>query len=269
LSKIGETYSKVLSVLKASEVSALARASAGTIKVPKGHNGRLKEVRITSFGTLETVVCAGGLVEIENDAIKIQFSAVIGGKTAVTEGGGDENRPEIFKVDMPQKQNSTYTVYFTPYDDQGQGLQVELTWVVGASTDPTRANYVMADMVLKASAITQITVAEEHNTISVPEGKGGRLLEVQVICFPTLETVVLAGGKVVLDSEADNWKPFEMIIGGAGAVGASGGADIHAHKRAVNKELSGNSDVTSDFTPYDNQSQSLGLTLLWRGKDPT
>lgn len=269
----GETYNKILYVLKASAVSALARAKTGTIKVPKGHSGRLKQIRLTAFGTLETVVCSGGLVEIENDGIKITFSAVIGGQVAVTEGGGSELTPEIFDVDMPQIEGSTYTVWFTPYDDQNQALQVELSWVVTgaphAQTDPSRANYVKADMVLKASAVTAITVAEAHNTIAIPAGKGGTLMGVRVICFPTGETVVVAGGKIELKSEGDDWKPFEIIIGGMSTVGASGGGLVRSHKRACRKDMSGNGDVTSDYTPYDNQSQSLGLTLLWRGKDPT
>lgn len=269
---IGETYSKILYVLKANAVSAITRATTGTIVVPAKHNGRLKEIRATALGTIETVVNAGGLVEIENDAIKIDCSFVIGGFTAVTEGGGGENKAEVFKVDYPQKENSTYTIYYTPYDDQSQTLEIELVWIVTGSpytgADPKRANYMKANMVLKASAITQITVAEDHNTISIPSGKGGTLLEVQVVVFPTTETVVNAGGKCVLDSDADDWKPFELIVGGITALGGSGGGQIRADKRPCKKTISGNNTVRNDFTPYDNQSQSLGLTLLWRGPDP-
>lgn len=269
MAKAGQTYSEVLWVLQASAVTSISRASPGTITVPSGHDGRLKEIRASCFGTLETVVNGGGLVEIENDAIKIDCSFVIGGGTAVTEGGGHENKAEVFKVDFPQKGNSTYTVYYTPYDDQSQTLELELIWEVGAPPDPSRANYMKADMVLKASAITQITVDDDHNTIKIPAGKGGTLLSVEVIVFPTAETVVNAGGKCELDSDSDDWSPFNLIVGGFTVVGASGGGQIRADKRPCKKALSGNTTVRNDYTPYDNQSQSLGLTLLWRGKDPT
>lgn len=267
--KVGESYSKVLYVLKASAVTSISRAETGTIDVPSGHDGRLKEIRATCLGTLETVVNGGGLVEIENDAIKIDCSFVIGGGTAVTEGGGHENKAQVFKCDFPQAGDSTYTIYYTPYDDQSQTLEIELIWEVGGRPDPKRANYIKADMVLKASAITQITVDEDHNTIKIPKNKGGVLLSVEVVVFPTGETVVNAGGKCVLDSDSDDWKPFELIVGGFTVVGASGGGQIRPDVRPCKKTLTGNTTVRNDYTPYDNQSQSLGLTLLWRGKDPT
>jgi len=266
--KVGETYSKTLWILKASAVTSISRAQAGTIGVPGGHNGRLKQIRASCFGTLETVVNAGGLVEIENDAIKIDCSFVIGGMTAVGASGAGEIKGEVLDVDFPQKENSTYTIYYTPYDDQSQTLEIELIWEVGALPDLSRPNFVKANMVLKASAITQVTVATKHNTLAIPSGKGGTLLGVGIVVFPTIETVVDAGGKVELWNDSDDWKPFEIIVGGATAV-TEGGAQVLMQKRPCKKYMSGNQNVYSDYTPYDNQSQSLGLTLFWRSKDPT
>lgn len=267
---MGETHSQILFVLFASVVSAIARATTGTIKVPEGLDGRLKEIRATAIGTVETVVNGGGLVEIENDSVRgMECSFVLGGQTAVTEGGDCPNEPQVLKVDYPLVGGSTFTIYYTPYDDQDQVLEIELTYEKGGKPDPKRPNHVKADMVLKADAITQITVDEEHNEIDIPKDHGGVLLSTEIIVFPTLETVVTAGGKVALDSTVDAWKPFEQFVGGLTALGASGGGQIKPNTRITNKILSGNSKVTLNYTPLDNSSQSLGLTLFWRGKDPT
>lgn len=266
---MGETFSQILYVLKASGVTSIARATTGTIAVPEGLDGRVKEIRATVFGTSETVVNAGGLVEIVNDAVKgMECSFVVGGVTAVTEGGGCDNKAQVLKVDYPLQGGSTFTVYYTPYDDQNQTLEIELVYEKDGLPDPSRPNHVKANMTLKASAITQITVDEDHNQVSIPKRHGGVLQAVEVMVFPTLETIVNAGGKVVLSNTVDAWKPFEMIVGGFTSLGASGGGQIRPDRRITNKVLSGNSRVDLDFTPYDNQSQSLGLTLFWRGKDP-
>ena len=267
---MGETHSQVMYVLFSAVVSALARAKTGTIKVPAGLDGRLKEIRATCVGTIETVVNGGGLVEIENDSVKgMECSFVLGGQTAVTEGGYSDRGEQLLKVDYPLVGGSTFTIYYTPYDDQDQVLEIELTYEKNGKPDPKRPNHVKADMVLKASAISQITVDEAHNTIDIPKDHGGILQATEVVVFPTLETVVTAGGKVVIHNTVDAWKPFEQFCGGLTALGASGGGQIRPNRRITNKILSGNSTVTLDYTPLDNQSQSLGLTLFWRGKDPT
>jgi len=267
---MGETFNQVLYTAKASDVTSLSRAKTGTIDIPAGINGRLKQILATVFGVMTTVVDAGGLVEIENDSIKgIECSFVVGGGTAVTEGGANQNEPQVLDVDYPLVGGSTYTIYYTPYNIQSQGLCIELVYEKDGKPDPKRPNHVKADMKLKASAITQITVDENHNQINIPLGHGGILQSVEIIVFPTVETVVNAGGKVVLSNTVEAWKPFEMVVGGGIVVGASGGYQIKPNKRICNKPLSGNSRVDLDYTPRDNQSQSLGLTLFWRGKDPT
>jgi len=267
---LGETFSQTLWVLFSAVVSSIARATTGTIKVPEGLDGRLKEIRATCVGTIETVVNGGGLVEITNDAVKgMECSFVLGGQTAVTEGGYSGTGEQLLKVDYPLVGGSTFTINYTPYDDQAQVLEIELVYEKNGKPDEKRPNHVKADVVLKADAISQVTVDEDHNEISIPKNHGGILQKVEVIVFPTLETVVTAGGKLVLDSTVDAWKPFEMFVGGLTALGASGGGLIRPNTRITNKILSGNSKVTTNYTPIDNQSQSLGLTLFWRGKDPT
>ena len=267
---MGETFSQVLYTAKADDVTSISRATTGIIKVPEGLDGRLKRILATVFGVMTTVVNAGGLVEIENDSIKgMECSFIVGGGTAVTEGGANQNQAQILEVDFPLVGGSTFTIYYTPYDAQSQGLCIELEYEKDGSPDESRANHVKADMTLKADAITQITIDEDHNQIDIPKGHGGVLLSVEIMVFGTLETVVNAGGKVVISNTVEAWKPFEMIVGGGIALGASGGYQIKPNKKVCNKSMSGNSRVDLDYTPRDNQSQSLGLTLYWRGKDPT
>ncbi len=267
---MGETFSQILYTVKTSDVTSLSRTTTGTIKVPEGLDGRLKRILATVFGVMTTVVNAGGLVEIENDAVKgMECSFVAGGGTAVTEGGANQNEAQVLEVDYPLIGGSTYTIHYTPQNIQSQGLCIELEYEKEGKPDPTRANHVKADMVLKTSAISQITVDEAHNTIDIPKGHGGVLMSTEVMVFPTLETVVNAGGKAVIHNTVEAWKPFEQVVGGGIALGASGGYQIKPNKRACNKPMTGNSTVTLDYTPRDDQSQCLGLTLFWRGKDPT
>lgn len=265
---MGETFNQVMYNLKSAGVTSLSKAQSGTIVIGAGKSGRLRRILLTALGTSETVVCAGGLVEITNDSISnMLFKAVVGGVTAVTEGGGMQNEPQVYLVDYPIVE-STFTINYTPYDDQDQTLEVELEWEKDGKPDISRPNHVDAELVLKASAITQVTVDEAHNSIKIPLGRGGTLLSCEIMVFPTLETVVNAGGKVVLKSTVDSYKPCEFIVGGFTSVGASGGGQIKPNQREIMKPLSGNTTITTDYTPYDNQSQSLGLTLLWRGAEP-
>lgn len=264
--KSGESYSKILYVLKASEVSALAKDETGTIKIGAGHNGRLREIRATVLGTLETVVCSGGLVEILNDAFDMVCTFVVGGMVAVTEGGGADQKELVIPCDFPLIGGSTFTVNYTPQDDQGQALEIELGYVVGAEPDLTRPNYIKADLEVFANAISQITVDEKHNTVDIPLTKGGETRFIDFTVFPTGETVVCAGGKVVLDSENDDWKPCEFIIPSVTTVGASGGGQIWNHRRTLKKTMTGGTSIYNDYTPYDNQAQIMGITIAWRGR---
>jgi len=266
---MGNTYLEYIHPLKAAAVTALTRASPGVITIPAGHSGRLKRIMTTVWPTLETVVDAGGLVEIENDAVKgTQISYVTPNLTAVTAGGGDI-LTYVINCDIPLIGPSTYTVWYTPYDNQSQSLSVNLEWETGGRTDVGRPNFIKASCPLKTAAVTALTVAEAHNTIAIPSGKGGRLLRVEFSPYGTGETVVNSGGACELISSVDDWKPFRFIVPGATVVGAAGGGYITNKAFDVNKAISGNASITNNLTPYDDQSQTMGLTLFWRSiKDP-
>jgi len=269
---LGETFSQVLYVPVGDVVSAITKdQEIGTIDVPEGLDGRIRKIRAKVFGTLETVVVAGGLVKIQNESIGgMVCSFIVGGGVAVTEGGGHENEDHEIPCDFPLVGGTSYIILYTPYDDQDQTLQIELEYEKDGEPDESRPNYIKAEMVLKASAISQVTIDEDHIQMAIPKKKGGILLALELTNFPTGETVVNSGGKVVLENTVESWKPFEIIVGGFTVLGASGGGQVKPQKRGnINKLLPGNSRVDLDYTPYDNQSQSLGLTMFWRGEDPT
>jgi hypothetical protein len=266
---MGNTYIKYVHPLKAAAVTALTRASPGTIVIPAGHTGRLKRIIVTVWPTLETIVDAGGFVEIENDAIKgTQISFVTPNLTAVTLGGGDNLNYEI-DCDLPLVGPSTYTVWYTPNDNQSQTLSIGLEWEVGAQADASRPNYIKGHLPLFSAVVSAITIAVAHNTIAIPSGKSGRLLRVEFSSYGTGTTVVDPGGFCELKSTVDDWKPFEFVSSGITVVGAGGGGFIANKRFTVNKVITGNASVTNDFTPYNATAQIMGLTIFWRGPEPS
>jgi hypothetical protein len=113
------------------------------------------------------------------------------------------------------------------------------------------------------TSITQVTTDAQHNTIAIPAGKGGWLKRVEIQMCPVRETVVNAGGLVRLYNTSADWDPFYFIS--AIDTCETLGGDIQGNPVVynVNKYLPGNSTVYSDFTPYDNQTQHIKLTVVW------
>ena len=112
------------------------------------------------------------------------------------------------------------------------------------------------------TALTQVTEAKQHVSISIPAGKGGVLRAVELQVWGTLETIVNGGGKVVLTNTSADWAPFELISPTQTSV-TLGGLAGHPARFPCTKELPGNSTAYADYTPYDNQSQKLSVTLIW------
>ena len=113
------------------------------------------------------------------------------------------------------------------------------------------------------TSISQVTWDLTHNTISIPAGKGGWLKRVEIQMCPTRTTVVCAGGYVRLHNSSADWDPFEFTSAGDTAVTEGGGSNGAPVVYEVNKELPGNSDVTSDFRPNSAEVQHIKLTVVW------
>ena len=121
----------------------------------------------------------------------------------------------------------------------------------------------------EGAALTQVTEAAQHVTIAIPAGKGGTLKAVAFQVNPTLDTVVDSGGLVRLYNTSADWDPFYFLTANHSVVTEGGEGCAQPVMYAVEKELPGNSTVYANFTPYDNQSQYLEVTLIWElGKKP-
>jgi len=120
-----ETYSKTLI---GAAVTATDRVEASTgIQITKA--GRAKAVQLTVFGTLETVVNTGGLIEVEADGTDIKPSHFSAGKmTCVTAGGAEHATPYMAPVDWDAPNDETFHFYYTPDDNQSQKLAAALIW---------------------------------------------------------------------------------------------------------------------------------------------
>ncbi len=120
----------------------------------------------------------------------------------------------------------------------------------------------------QGAGIAVVTNTANHVTITIPAGKGGRLIGVELQTETVDETVVCGGGLVRLHNTSADWDPFYFLAPMSGVVTA-GGAEKKPIRYAVEKELPGNSTVYADYYPYDNQTQHLCVTLIWElGEKP-
>lgn len=114
----------------------------------------------------------------------------------------------------------------------------------------------------EGTAVTAVTAALNHVTISIPAGLGGRLIGVEVAVKADLETVVFGGGWVNIHNDSEDWVPFEFFLPGSTML-TSGTVTQPVYRVSCSKYLPGNSDVLVDFQPRDDQSQFLAVTVVW------
>lgn len=246
-------------VITGAAVTSASRASPGTYTVPGGKGGVLIGIEVTIFPTAETVVQSGGLIEIENDSVDYKpLEFYVGGVTVVTEGGGNI-KPYLFKCHKPFPGNSVLTAYYTPDDDQSQKCMITFIWETTMTFNPARETYAKSGI---GSAITQVTIASAHITISIPKLKGGVMKAIQTVVWGTLETVVNSGGKVTVRNITADPSPYSFYTNGNTVVDA-GGAQVEEKMVPGNLVVPGNSDFLFDYTPQDNQSQKLSAVVIW------
>jgi hypothetical protein len=94
--------------------------------IPKQKGGRCKAVQTVVWGTAETVVNSGGLVTIQNKTLGLtEASFYTNSYTVVTEGGC-QIKPKTMPYDFPVPELSTFTVDYTPQDNQSQALSMTI-----------------------------------------------------------------------------------------------------------------------------------------------
>lgn len=247
-----------------SAVTSATRAEAGTITNAQ-KEGTLTAIELQVFGTEETVVNSGGLVELRNDAIDWEpFEFYTAGLTCVTEGGG-QLKPHRIQVHKKFPAGSTVTIYYTPKDNQSQKLAVTLFWETDVPFSPSEETLAKSGV---GSALTQTTAAVDHVTIDIPAEKGGKVVAIQIQIHGTLETIVNSGGQVDLKNKSadPSWEPFSFITQHSTVVDA-GGAILEPYWQPCDLDLPAKSKVQCAYTPQDNQSQFLSLVVMWtRGR---
>lgn len=255
--------------VRGSAVTATARASPGTITIPAGKGGTLVAIQAISYGTLETgVLGAGGLVELENDSVDwkpCEFYTDMPQELTATSGGFVYQRTTMIKgLNKALPENSIVTVYFTPYDDQSQELELVIFWIRKGFSG--RQTYLKTG---KGTAITQVTKQADHVQITIPKQKGGRLKAVFAVGQKIAAVVVgtdpnFAGGTVSLRNESAelNWEPLEFSTGAPSGL-VAGAYVMELERMPMDADLPGNSTVDIDYTPANNASQYLLVTLIW------
>ena len=243
------------------------RTKMGTISIAVGGVLNAVEVQPIDF-VLTSTQTAGGLVELENDAVDwIPFQLLTPRMVALTSTstGGANMKAHRYKCHK-RLPKSTVTVYYTAIDAGNQSLGLTLFWET-TLTFNGRQTYFKCDL---GTEITQVTVDAAHNTIAIPELKGGRDQNDMVVqaffwvVHGTLETIVESGGKLKLDNDSAPYAQVEFMIGGATCIGA-GAVEIPVTWQPISVPAPGSSNITSNYTPHDNQSQAVHLGVMWTG----
>lgn len=240
------------------------------VNIPSGQGGTLVAIEVLSAGTLETgVFGAGGKIELENDArpdwSPVKLYTNFPQELTATSGGFVYQKPEFIPMNLPLPAGSNIKFYFTPYDDQSQQLEITLIWTIGTFNGKIR-HYDTAI----GTAVTATTIASNNATITIPANLGGQLLYFRAAAIKAAAVVVgtdpnFAGGTVAArnDSAGNNWlTEFSTgmpsgLVAGAYLVEQITFTPPHA------LNLPGNSVARFDYTPYNDASQQLIITIAW------
>lgn len=125
----------------------------------------------------------------------------------------------------------------------------------------------LAKHVRRKTGITAALTATTRSAvieIKIPGGKGQvfTLEQVEILNFPTVETVVNSGGLIEFENDSVDWKPFHLPTRSMSVI-TEGGAQLRPNIFKVNKPLPGGSIVQIYANPYDDQSQKFAYTIVW------
>ena len=236
------------------------RAQVGSdITVPTG--GVLDYIEVQVFTTLATTVYGGGLVEIENNSIDWKPFNFYTQRQELLGTGGSRIKPMRLYVTKPIPKGSKIRAYYTASNAATGYLIIMFHWKIGATT--TRQTYMDA-CVGTAGAGTLNTWQAAIKTLTIPAGKGGRAVLALAIPHGAIEDVETAGGAVRLTNDSADWVPTIFITEGLTGLTTIAG-ELHPNGMILDHPLLGNSVVTMDFMPIDDQSQTIALTLVWEG----
>jgi len=238
------------------------RTNMGTITIAEGGVLVAVAVKPVDF-VLTTTQTAGGLVELENDAVDwkpFEFPTHGVVELTATSGGGAEVENFVMLCHKKLPSNSTVTVYYTAKDAGNQSLAVTLFWETGMSYKG-KQTYSKADV---GTEVTSATKDSDHNTVNIPAEKGGTVISFLAKVHGTLEAGVESGGKVEVKNDAEHWEPCEFYTHGATCV-VSGAVQVKVQIIPMNLVCPPRSKVDTDYTPYDDQSQAVTFAVVWEG----
>jgi len=236
------------------------------IEIPSQKGGVMKyfEVQINPYAT--TVVNAGGDFRLRNSSADwVPCHAVTGSYSSVTEGGGCDGKPMRYYVEKEIPGNSHVYADFRPYNVVTQFLSLTVFWELGGKL--TEEHYLECIHPLKAAAKSD-TDRNSPGNMQIPGGKGGRLVALYDMVWPTLETVANSGGLRELECDSFMIIPCMKHTTALTVLGASGGGFWLPDYTPYDFEVPDNSVYTSYYTARDDQSQSLSTVLHWVRKPP-
>lgn len=242
--------------------SARDRLAAKNIAIP-GPNGAvytLHGVKIILKSTLTTTVCTGGLFEFENDSVDWKpFEVYPNTSSGAGANVGAALSETTIACNKPLPAGSNVTVYYTALNAAVDMPIVVLIY----SEKPFSGRQTLIKSSIGA-AITQITNAAGHCTITVPANKGGKLIGFYAQVYGTIETVVVGGGMVIVRNASckPSLEPCEFTTGGLSTIGTGGGELLLTRHKHVG-DAPANTTFTADYQPTDNQSQQLALMAVW------
>lgn len=254
------------SVQSASLADHSVRAEVGTgIKIEGQPNSiyTLTAVEINLKSVEVTTHVEGALIELENDAVDWKpfevYTNLIDEITS-TSGGGASQTSLLIRCHKSLPVGSTVHVYQTSLTADTDTCYVILHWIEN-QYDGQPQTFIKAG---KGSALTQVTVAAAHVSITIPANKGGQVKSILLIGVPTIEAGVSSGGKVAVHNQSvrPTIEPLEFVTNAVECV-VAGMAEIKVQEIPVDIQCPANSTFTFDYTPEDNQSQYLAAMIKW------
>lgn len=223
----------------------------------------LTAIDICIKSTMTTTVNSGGLVELENGSVDWKPTEIYSNlldELTNTSGGGAAQHYKRIKCHKPLPVGSTVHVFYTASNAAIDQCSVVLHYIEN-EYDGKPQTFIKAG---KGSALTQITTASSHITISIPASKGGMVKSILLLPVGTIEAGVVSGGLVQIHNKSvtPTIEPCEFMTSGVTLV-VGGAAELEVDEIPVDIQCPANSDFKLDYTPTDNQSQFLEAMIKW------
>ena len=165
--------------------------------------------------------------------------------------------PLFIPLWKPVPSNGIIRVFYTA--DNAATDEITITLYVSEKPFNGKASFSKSG---KGTAVTQITIAAAHVTMTPSPTLDGTI---QGFCsqgFPALETVVTSGGILVVKSPDLDCDQFQWNTNGVSCIGA-GAITLEVQKIPLYCKYKANAAINFDFLPTDNQSQYMKVSTVF------